>query len=178
MLRFTDMSIRFKLQLAFGLIVLPLMTIAVASYFGFQRVQLAVLAGTEDLVLISDALSEAEQAELIARTNDFAKNIFSMTRASMLMMLVGAMTAFLVSTTVCFTLTGMLVRPIAQIVTTLRAVADGDYSQRVEVRGKDELSFMASQVNRLIDRLEEQAALLPDSERGFESEEFAVLSAQ
>lgn len=172
------MHIRHKMQLAFGLVLLSLMTITVVSYFGLRRVQAAVLAGTEDLVPISDALGEAERTEATDKADDFTKKISSITRATMLMVLVGSMTAFLVATTACFALTGMLVRPIVQIVTTLRAVADGDYSQRVEVRGRDELSVMASEVNQLIDRLEEQAALLPDSERGFEPEEFAALSAQ
>lgn len=50
-----------------------------------------------------------------------------------------------------------LARPLVELSRGLRAVAGGDYSKRVPVRGRDEFAFLASSYNQLLDRLRSAA---------------------
>ncbi|HEY8342307.1 MAG TPA: ATP-binding protein [Calditerricola sp.] len=59
-----------------------------------------------------------------------------------------------------------LTRPLLQMTAVTSAIAKGDYSQRVDVRGSDEVALLAASINRMADNLQayraQQSAFLTD----------------
>jgi len=59
-----------------------------------------------------------------------------------------------------------LTKPLRQMTAVTSAIAEGDYSQRVDVRGNDEIACLAASINRMADSLQayraQQSAFLAD----------------
>jgi methyl-accepting chemotaxis protein len=69
--------------------------------------------------------------------------------------LVGALGAFVICGTLVFVVARRITRPLVQAVTTMEAVAQGDYSRRLDITTKDEIGWMAVATNQAIAATEE-----------------------
>jgi len=76
--------------------------------------------------------------------------------------------AFMVALSLALTvvLSKRLTQPLRQMTAVTSAIAEGDYSQRVGVRGNDEIACLAASINRMADSLQayraQQSAFLAD----------------
>ncbi len=66
-----------------------------------------------------------------------------------------AVWAILVGVVLAFFLTKLLVLPIQKLVQGTKKVAEGDFSQRVQARSRDEIGELAESFNRMVDSLEQ-----------------------
>jgi len=87
------------------------------------------------------------------------------TRKARTYSLVFAIQAALIGAVLAFYLSQLLVKPIQQLVRGTKKVAEGDLSQRVRVRSRDEIRDLAESFNRMVLSLEESQARLQQSSR-------------
>jgi len=74
-----------------------------------------------------------------------------------------AIQAALIGAVLTFYLSQMLVKPIQQLVGGTKKVANGDFSQRVALRSRDEIGELAEAFNRMVASLEQGQASLQQS---------------
>ena len=85
------------------------------------------------------------------------------TRKARTYALVFAVQAALIGAVLAFYLSQLLVKPIQQLVQGTKKVAEGDLSQRVRVRSRDEIGDLADSFNRMVLSLEQSQAKLQQS---------------
>jgi two-component system, NtrC family, sensor kinase len=67
-------------------------------------------------------------------------------------------------------------RPIYRLIDAVRVLSSGDYSQRIDVHGGDEIGQLAAEFNRMVASLEERDQILAEQrERLLRSERLAVI---
>lgn len=77
--------------------------------------------------------------------------------------LIFAIQAALIGAVLAFYLSQLLVKPIQHLVRGTKKVADGDFTQRVRVRSRDEIGELAESFNRMVISLEQGQAWLQQS---------------
>lgn len=74
-----------------------------------------------------------------------------------------AIQAALIGAVLAFYLSQLLVKPIKMLVSGTKKVADGDFSQRVNIRSRDEIGELAASFNAMVASLEQSQASLAQS---------------
>jgi class 3 adenylate cyclase len=69
-------------------------------------------------------------------------------------MLLAALLVIVLASIVVYWLAGRMSKPLEELAVAARHVAEGDYQQRLEIRGNDEFTDAASQFNKMLDELE------------------------
>lgn len=87
------------------------------------------------------------------------------TRKARTYSLVFAIQAALIGAVLAFYLSQLLVKPIQQLVRGTKKVAEGDLSQRVRVRSRDEIRDLAESFNQMVLSLDQSQARLQQSSR-------------
>jgi len=77
--------------------------------------------------------------------------------------MVFAIQAVLIGVVLAFYLSQLLVKPIQQLVRSTKKVSEGDFSQRVQLRSRDEIGELAESFNRMVISLEQSQARLQQS---------------
>lgn len=77
-----------------------------------------------------------------------------------------------ISFPVIFLLTRAVTAPIKKVREAARRIAEGEYSERINAKGKDEISELASDFNQMAEQVEEKIAQLSDMAR--QKEDFAA----
>lgn len=77
-----------------------------------------------------------------------------------------------------FLLSRVLVTPLKELVQLTQKISEGDFSQKIEVRSKNEIGQLISSFNRMIDRLKENQESLDDHLRSLESANKQLKQAQ
>ena len=129
-------------------------TIDVADTQGFLAARDIVLSNAGKAVMdeIRSVLAAAEQAEtdLLATRSASSENASSLTRATVVVSLVGgALLVVLIGTV----LTTAITRPLKLSVAVLAGLAQGRLDQRLDVHTRDEVGDMAAALNTAIDSL-------------------------
>ncbi|MBJ6725801.1 methyl-accepting chemotaxis protein [Geomesophilobacter sediminis] len=142
----------------------------VASYVaGFQAVQARIGSGEltgaaeADAALgkARDAMNEVNKTteEAVARWQKTMQEergaVAAIAHRIQLLIVLFSIGAVLFSSLACALLSASLTRPIGTMQSVLEALAAGDLTRRVEVRGRDELSRMGESFNGIVDRLQE-----------------------
>jgi HAMP domain-containing protein len=99
-------------------------------------------------------LAHVEQAKLTEATAE-ANN---QANTSLWLMVMFGIAGFLVALAVLANLIGSVVRPLASLQHSVRAVASGDMESRAEVSGPQEVASLAADFNQMIGRLNSAAA--------------------
>ncbi len=79
-----------------------------------------------------------------------------------------AMFCFLLIVIVTYFLTRSLVRPLEEMASVSRAIAEGDLDQRVHVTGQSELTLLSSSFNDMLDRISQMKSQLEQLARTLE----------
>ena len=77
-----------------------------------------------------------------------------------------------ISFPVIFLLTNLITAPIKKVGKAARRIAGGEYSERITVKGTDEMSELASDFNQMAEQVEEKVVLLSNAAR--QKEDFAA----
>jgi signal transduction histidine kinase len=77
-----------------------------------------------------------------------------------------------------FLLSRVLVTPLKELVQLTQKISGGDFSQKIEVRSKNEIGQLISSFNRMIDRLKENQESLDDHLKSLESANRQLKQAQ
>ncbi len=67
-------------------------------------------------------------------------------KLSLIIFITGSILAFLIG--------WFFTKPLTEIVSTLNKISDGDYSQRVKVKSNDEVGYLASSFNEMIEKVQ------------------------
>ncbi len=85
------------------------------------------------------------------------------TRKARTYSVVFAIQAALIGAVLAFYLSQLLVKPIQQLVRATKKVSEGDFSQRVSMRSRDEIGELAESFNRMVFSMEQGQAWLQQS---------------
>lgn len=85
------------------------------------------------------------------------------TRKARTYSMVFAIQAALIGAVLAFYLSQLLVKPIRQLVRATKKLAEGDFSQRVQLRSRDEIGELAESFNRMVISLQQGRAELQKS---------------
>ena len=85
------------------------------------------------------------------------------TRKARTYSLVFAIQAALIGVVLAFYLSQLLIKPIQQLVRGTKKVSEGDFTQRVQLRSRDEIGKLAESFNRMVISLEQGRAELQKS---------------
>jgi len=129
-----------------------------------------------DQLLVSDQGPQAEQniSEMAALGHHLERLAEQMihlawipiqvgTRKARTYSMIFAIQAALIGAVLAFYLSQLLVRPIQQLVRGTKKVTEGDFSQRVQLRSRDEIGELAESFNRMVVSLEQGQARLQQS---------------
>ena len=112
-------------------------------------------------VYVSGALSEPFQSYRVDYYYNITQNMADLRNTQNLMLAICAafsvMTAF-----VLYFILSAIFKPVGMIAGISRKIAGGQYSERIRVNGKNELSSMADDFNRMAEQIERQIALLEE----------------
>lgn len=106
---------------------------------------------------ISGKVSELVEVQLAVSKEEYLKSQQvkkGAVLATYLLIAVGS----ILSTLIAIGITRKIVRTLQQNVAVIKAVADGDLTERVEVTGADEFAVMGREFNRALDQLEQMSA--------------------
>ena len=100
---------------------------------------------------------------LMVEAGDSAEHAHAMYDQSVtIVVLVAAIVAVVASLLLAIVLSRMLARPLAEIGSAARRIAEGDYAARVPREGPDELVSLADSFNQMAASLERQEAMRRD----------------
>lgn len=103
-------------------------------------VAVPIRAGTgNDDVFVVTAFTDQERDEVIQATNFGA---------------VAALAVLLLASVVAWAATGRVLAPLRRVTETARRIEESDLSERLEIRGRDEIADLGRTFNAMLDRLE------------------------
>ena len=101
-----------------------------------------------------EQLRETATAGMGQTTTVSKDTVVSMNQASMIM-IVGLIIALVIGVIVALILTRSITRPVIQGVEFAKAMAKGDFTQKLSIAQKDEIGNLAEALNNMVDRLRE-----------------------
>ncbi len=125
-----------------------------------QDVLSVMLLPKETLHLPTDALWFAKKvtyggADVATVAVEYSEQAWQALASQLLQrMLIAAMVVILLASVLVYWLAGRMSKPLEELALAARHVADGDYNQRLLVKGNDEFSDAASQFNKMVSDLQ------------------------
>ncbi|MGC9520104.1 MAG: methyl-accepting chemotaxis protein, partial [Desulfuromonadaceae bacterium] len=113
--------------------------------------QLSVQRGQIGDKVIAQAMS-VSNAGMDGTVNIADDAVSSLSKASNIMV-VGLIVALVFGMTIAYFITRAITRPIIKGVAFAQSVSDGDLSQKLDIKQKDEVGQLASALNEMVDRL-------------------------
>lgn len=130
-----------------------------------------VSSGNKSVILVSDCVAQGNtEVYLVTQTDisDLVSTQDSMVSYFQKIYLIIICCAF----PVIFVLSVLLVRPIKRVNKATGRIAEGNYKERIKVSGRDEVSELAANFNRMAEAVDEKVTELSDIAR--QKEDFAA----
>ena len=124
-----------------------------------------VRRGNGHFIRIIGMLPEPFQFYQLNYYLNITKNILDMQNIQNILLLFAVIFSALTAIALYFILSGIF-KPLGIVADTSRKIADGQYNERISVRGKHELSEMAADFNRMAEVIEKQICFLEDEAVG------------
>lgn len=125
----------------------------------------------ESYIFVCDYVSQGEREMFLITQTDISSVIDA--QKNMIAYFQRIYTVILcISFPVIFFLTRAVTNPIKKVGKAARRIAGGEYSERIGAKGKDEISELAADFNRMANQVEEKIAQLSDVAR--QKEDFAA----
>ena len=120
-----------------------------------------VTQGQEHFLYISGALSGPFQYYRLDYSCDISQNVSELERVQNILLLLAVI--FSVSTAFAlYIILSKIFKPLGIVSRISRKIADGQYNERINVKGRNELSSMAENFNRMAMEIEKQMHLLEE----------------
>ena len=119
----------------------------------------------EHFIRIVGMLPEPFEFYQLSYHLDITKNITDMQNIQHILLLFAVLFSVLTAIALYFILSGIF-KPLSLVADTSRKIADGQYDERIHIKGKHELSEMAADFNRMAEIIEKQICFLEDEAIG------------
>ena len=116
-------------------------------------------------ICIAGTLPEPMQFYQFDYSLDITKNVMEMQNIQNTLLAFAVAFSVLTAIALYFILSSIF-KPLRVVADTSRKIADGQYSERLKVKGKNELSSMAFNFNRMAEEIEKQMRVLEDEAVG------------
>jgi len=117
--------------------------------------------GQGHFICIAGSLPEPLQFYQFDYCLDITKNMMEMQNIQNTLLAFAVAFSVLTAIALYFILSNIF-KPLSVVADTSRKIADGQYSERLEVKGKNELSSMALNFNRMAEEIEKQMQVLEE----------------
>ena len=132
----------------------------------FVHAEIALIQqGQKFLMYVTGALPEPFSFYQLDYYLDMTKNVTDMQNIQKTLLVFAVVFSVLTAIALYFILSGIF-KPLSIVADTSRKIADGQYSERLMVKGKNELSSMALSFNRMAEEIEKQMIALADEALG------------
>ena len=135
------------------------------SYLGLDAYEYATLTfedtATGRFIRIAGTLPQPFSFYRLEYRLDITGNIEEMQEIQNILILSAAAFSVVAAIALYFILSGIF-RPLSLVAKASRKIADGEYGERINIRGKHEIASMANNFNRMADEIEKQISLLAD----------------
>ena len=119
----------------------------------------------EHFIRIIGTLPEPFQFYQLSYYLNITKNIMEMRNIQNILLLFAIIFSVLTAIALYFILSGIF-RPLGTVADISRKIADGQYDERIYIRGRHELAEMAADFNRMAEKIEKQISYLEDEAVG------------
>jgi signal transduction histidine kinase len=117
--------------------------------------------GQKSLLMISGTLPGSFQHYRLNYSCDISQSVSQLSRVQNILLLLAVVFAVLAAFALYFALSEIF-RPLSIVSRVSRKIADGRYDERIRIKGRNELSDMAENFNRMAVQIEKQIRLLEE----------------
>jgi len=117
--------------------------------------------GQKHFLLISGVLSGSFQYYRLDYSCDISQNISGLERVQNILLLLAVIFS-VITALALYTILSKIFKPLGIVSRTSRKIADGQYNERINIKGRNELSSMAENFNRMATEIEKQIHLLEE----------------